>query len=88
MNQNITEKKELPAEVINAIFSGRKIEAIKLLRGEWNIDLKAAKETIDHYIDSDPVLKEKLLQKGSSGSLVWFIILILIAAVAFFLSNN
>ena len=85
---NNNDKKDLPAEVINAIQSGRKIEAIKLLRCEWNIDLKAAKETIDHYIDSDPVLKEKLQQKGTSGSLAWFIILILIAAGVYFLFNN
>ncbi len=36
--QNNSEKKDLPAVFISALSSGRKIEAIKLLRVEWDID--------------------------------------------------
>lgn len=77
--QNDTEYKELPAEVINALSSGRKIEAIKLLRGEWNIDLKKAKNIVDQHIASDPLLKDRLRREGNNGCFPLIVILIFIA---------
>lgn len=41
---------ELPAEVKNAVHANRKIEAIKLLREQRNMDLKEAKDIVDAYI--------------------------------------
>ena len=40
---------ELPEEVITAIRAKRKIEAIKLLREHWGLDLKEAKQAVDAY---------------------------------------
>lgn len=45
---------ELPVEVIEAIQANRKIEAIKLLREHWSMDLKEAKDTVDDYVRSHP----------------------------------
>lgn len=70
------ENKTLPDHIIDAITSGRKIEAIKLLRKEWGIGLKEAKERVELHINSSPELKDKL-QSGESEN---FVICLLIAA--------
>lgn len=44
------ESSDLSPDVMRAIESGRKIEAIKLLRAERGIDLKEAKTIIDQEI--------------------------------------
>ncbi len=43
----------LPEDVKNAVHANRKIEAIKLLREQRNLDLKQAKEIVDAYIDEN-----------------------------------
>ncbi len=86
--QNDTENKELPAEVINALSSGRKIEAIKLLRGEWNIDLKEAKDIVDQHIASDPLLMDKLRREGNNGCFPLIVIIIFIVGGIYFLLKN
>ncbi len=48
------ETTEFSAQVIEAIEADRKIEAIKLLRAERNIDLKTAKELVDAYLAENP----------------------------------
>jgi len=40
------------------------IEAIKLLREEWSIDLKDAKDIVDQHIDSNPLLNIKSQRQG------------------------
>ena len=39
----------IPPEAIAALSTGNKIEAIKILRNKTGLDLKAAKELIEHY---------------------------------------
>ena len=80
---NETNNKTLPAEVINAISSGRKIEAIKLIREEWNIGLKEAKEIVDKHIDSDPLLKDQIQRQSNIGCLPIIVSFIIIAAGAY-----
>lgn len=46
-------KRDLPADVKDAVHANRKIDAIKLLREQWNIDLKDAKEAVDSYVDGN-----------------------------------
>lgn len=86
--QNDAENKELPVEVINALSSDRKIEAIKLLRGEWKLDLKEAKDIVDQHIASDPFLKDKLQREGNNAYLPLIIFLIFIAGGIYFLLQN
>ncbi len=45
--------RELPADVRDAVDANRKIEAIKLLREQQSLGLKAAKEIVDAYIDEN-----------------------------------
>lgn len=40
---------DLPPDVKNAIHANRKIDAIKLLREQWDLELKEAKEVVDDY---------------------------------------
>jgi hypothetical protein len=41
---------DLPTEVKNAVHANRKIDAIKLLREQKNLDLKEAKDIVDSYV--------------------------------------
>ena len=43
----------LPSRVIDAIQSGRKIEAIKSIREQYNLGLKEAKQVVDAYVDEN-----------------------------------
>lgn len=66
----------LPAEVIDALRRGAKIEAIKLLRQARPIDLKQAKELIETYRDfrlessgtADGTLPEEVIESLSRGA--------------------
>lgn len=55
-------------KVIEAIISGRKIQAIKLLREEKGFGLKEAKEAVDAYIDNNADIKEAFNANQASGS--------------------
>ena len=50
----VTQKTELSENVLAAIKSNRKIDAIKLLREEQGLDLKEAKDIVDTYIANHP----------------------------------
>lgn len=47
---------ELPEDVLAAVHAGRKIDAIKLLRGRRGLGLKEAKQVIEIYIAQNPEL--------------------------------
>ena len=49
MSDNEQKAGKLPDAAIEALTKGRKIEAVKILRREWNIDLKDAKDAVDQY---------------------------------------
>jgi len=78
----------LPPEVINALWAGKKIDAIKLLREQQNIGLKEAKDAVDQYIESDPALKQQLQTSGNRGCLVWTIIIAACAIGWYYLANH
>jgi ribosomal protein L7/L12 len=50
----------LPAAAIAALHEGRKIDAIKIVRREQQVDLKEAKDAVDAYIRSQPALEAEL----------------------------
>ncbi len=56
-------------DVITAIESGRKIQAIKLLRADAGLGLKEAKEKIESYINSQPELKATFDSKRTTLNL-------------------
>ena len=55
MNNDI----KLTADVLDALDSGHKIQAIKLLKVSASLGLMESKECIEQYIASQPALKEK-----------------------------
>ncbi|MFW5431508.1 MAG: ribosomal protein L7/L12 [Methylophilaceae bacterium] len=54
-------------EVIEVIKSGRKIQAIKLLREKTGLGLKEAKETVEAYMDNHADIKEVFNANQSSS---------------------
>ena len=57
----------LPKEVIEVMKSGRKIEAIKLLRNETGLGLKEAKESVEAYLENHAAIKEAFNANKPSG---------------------
>ena len=74
MNEPLERK--LPDKVIDAINRRHKIEAIKLLREEWNVDLKEAKDCVDEYINENVELLP-VRSRSSETGLVRFVVIIL-----------
>ena len=72
----------LPDDVIEAIRYGRKIEAIKRLRGHYKLGLKEAKTIVDDYISENG---EQMLPDTApnSGKLERFVLLLIIAAILY-----
>lgn len=65
---------KLPAAAVAALHEGRKIRAIKIVRRELNLDLKAAKDTVEAYIRSQPALEASLdarQAEATRGLLGW-----------------
>ena len=80
--------RELPEKVIEAIERRHKIEAIKLLREEWNIDLKEAKDCVDDYISENkelPPVRSRSSETGLVRFVVIILTLIILAAVYYYL---
>ncbi|RZV38889.1 MAG: hypothetical protein EX272_01490 [Chromatiales bacterium] len=67
----MSDTSNLPAEVVNAILAGRKIEAIKLLREARGIGLKEAKHAVDAYIRENPSAQQR---RPSGGGLVIIVV--------------
>jgi ribosomal protein L7/L12 len=78
----------LSTAAISALHKGSKIEAIKIVRKERNIDLKAAKDAVEDYVRSNPALRSTLAAAQAEtkrGVLLWFAALIALAFLAYYL---
>jgi hypothetical protein len=76
---------ELPPQAVAALNAGSKIAAIKIVRTTQGVDLKTAKEIVDSYVATDPVmqLSWKARQAETRGSRrVWLVIVVLLALLA------
>ena len=74
---------ELPKAAVEALWQGNVIEAIKVVRQEWNIGLKEAKEAVETYIASEPALKKKMdqvLATAKQRFIRWLIGFLVLAA--------
>jgi len=80
----MTESTELSPDVMQAIEAGRKIDAIKLLRAERGIDLKAAKDIIDDAVVIYRNANPDSVGRASSGKLSSIIAVIVLAAILYF----
>ena len=79
---------ELPDAAIVALAKGRKIEAVKIVRREWSVDLKEAKGAVDHYQsvqDPSQRVRRSPTCKTGSGWFLRFVILIAIVGAAYYL---
>lgn len=79
----------LPTSATVALAAGRKLDAIKIVRSEWGIDLKEAREAVDSYINSQPGLAESMRSSTASGGriLLWIVIAAAIVAVYYWVKR-
>lgn len=88
----IISENELPAEVLEAIRQGRKIEAIKLLREETGLGLANAKVLVDRASRAHGPAKPIPSfddQSTGPGVLTFLLMLaLLLAAAVYFLSDG
>ena len=61
----------LPLSAIGALALGEKIEAIKIVRNETSLDLKAAKMLVEAYEKEHPDLRPAHLVAKDSESSAW-----------------
>ena len=75
-------QRPLPPAAIAALAGGRKIEAIKILREEWHLGLKEAKDQVDDYIRQNPSVFHE--QEKKNASFVWLLAVLVLAAAAYY----
>jgi ribosomal protein L7/L12 len=81
---------DLPETVVTELLRGRKIEAIKLLREEWSIGLKEARDRVEEYIKTQPSLERQLALAQGEAVRVWLLRLVVFIALliaGYFLSR-
>jgi hypothetical protein len=87
MANKLRRSSDLPKGAVEALWQGNVIEAIKVVRQEWNIGLKEAKDAVDTYIASEPALKKKIdqvLATAQQRFIRWLIgFLVLAVGIAF-----
>jgi len=86
-----TGTEQLPSAAVAALQQGNKIEAIKIVRQERGIGLKEAKDAVEQYVQTDPLLQRKFAaaRAGSKRScLLWLTILIALAMIGYYLFSK
>jgi hypothetical protein len=76
----------LSPAAIAALHEGDKIAAIKVTRRERGCDLKTAKDAVDAYIQSQPLLHQAFAEgeaQARRGALLWLVIIVAIAIAAY-----
>jgi len=74
-------------EVLAAVDAGRKIEAIKILRGETGLGLADAKHAIDSLSRerrSDPVIPAGMTEEGGAGGMLKMVVVMAIVLGVYF----
>ena len=77
-----------PADAIQALRRGNKIEAIKLVRLARNIGLKEAKDAVEDYLRAQPALLQQLnasQAQGREGFVRWLVVILLVLAAGTYL---
>ena len=72
------EENQLSSAVMNAIRSGRKIDAIKQLREERGLGLKESKHIIDREMATYRAANPHLAQKNQSSHFQTFLVIVAI----------
>jgi hypothetical protein len=66
MKKHVGEK-PLPIAVTLAVNDGNYLDAIRQLREAEGLDLVSAKARIDHYLEGNPALREKIDEVRKEG---------------------
>jgi hypothetical protein len=69
----------IPQTAVSALWRGNVVEAIKLVRLEQHIGLKEAKDLVDAYLHSQPILLRRMEQAQADtreGLLRWMVFLL------------
>ncbi len=79
----------LPPLAVSALMKGQKIEAIKIVREERGIELTEAKDVVEEYIRSDPIIQAELkIVRRYRNRFGWILLLIVLGILArYFLAN-
>ena len=87
-NRTANAASPLSVAAISALHQGNKIEAIKIVREERNIGLKDAKDAVEDYIRSQPVLQSSFAAAQTETKRTvqrWLVLLIGLAILAYYL---
>ena len=77
--QNIS----IPSDAISALENGDKVSAARIIRDEAWITLKQASNAADAFLESNPDVKAKFLDRQNSAwtGFVYFVALLTMAAI-------
>ena len=80
---------KIPPEALNVLRAGQLIDAIKITREKTGLGLKESKELIDQYLQDHPQeqaqIQEQLAQRSRGGIKVFILMLLIFAAVIWFM---
>ena len=81
------QKNTLPAAAVAALHRGQKIEAVKIVRAESGIDLKEAKQRVEQYLRTEPLVQASFaeMQARSGRTALWWISAICVGGVLVYL---
>jgi len=75
--------KPLPVEAQTLLGEGRVIEAVKSVRASNNLGLKEAKDWVDAYIATEPLLRVQLeTRQKAARRKIFYVILVFDAVIA------
>ena len=76
---SIDQKPALPPEAVAALHRGNKIEAIKVVRAQLSVDLKEAKQRVEHFLRAEPSVYASFaeMRQRSGQSALWRIALVI-----------
>jgi ribosomal protein L7/L12 len=79
-------QRELPTAALSALNEGNMIEAIKIVREARASGLKEAKDEVDAYLVTNPVLRARFKSARTEvnrSGLFWLIVSVIAAVVVF-----
>jgi ribosomal protein L7/L12 len=86
------ERGAFPLAAVSALQNGKLIDAIRIVRETRGIGLKDAKQEVERYLESEPLIRSRFRAAHSEsrrGLLLWVIALVLLAVlVAYFLGKH
>lgn len=76
-------KDSLPEASVQALWEGRKVDAVRHLREAQDLGLKDAHDRVKKYIDENPALRQKFTSGGGGVLLKWLGIIALMWGVTY-----